>query len=111
MAQYIDKSAIVTEIEKKRRNVEKRLYINNSYSEEGNTAWERDKTLYDAYNSLLSFIDATEAKNVDLMMHTIIAECCDWLAKNTNLSHDKIEGCRNLMLTVKEEQFKTQKGK
>jgi hypothetical protein len=66
MAQYIDKSAIVTEIEKKRRNVEKRLYINNSYSEEGNTAWERDKALYEAYDSLLSFLDTTEAKNVDL---------------------------------------------
>ena len=48
-----------------------------------------------------------EVKDVSLMIHTIISECCDWLTMNTNLSHDKIEGCRNLMLTVKEEQFKT----
>ena len=51
-----------------------------------------------------------EVKEVGLIIHTIIAECCDWLAMNTNLSHDKIEECRNLMLTVKEEQFKIQKG-
>ncbi len=50
-----------------------------------------------------------EAKEIDLMIHTIIAECCDWLASYTNLSHNEIEGCRNLMLTVKEEQLKTQK--
>lgn len=37
-------------------------------------------------------------------------KCCDWLAMNTNLSHDEIESCRNLMLTVKEEQCKAQKG-
>ena len=47
-----------------------------------------------------------ETKEVDLMIHTVIAECCDWLAMNTELSHDEIEGCRNLMLTVKEEQCK-----
>ena len=50
-----------------------------------------------------------EVKEVDLMIHTIIAECCDWLAMNTNLSHDEIEGCRNLMLTVKDESLKAQK--
>ena len=49
-------------------------------------------------------------KEANLMIHTIIAECCDWLAMRTNLSHDEIEGCRNLMLTVKEEQCKAQKG-
>ena len=48
-------------------------------------------------------------KDVDLVIHTIIAECCDLLAMTTNLSHDEIEGCRNLMLTVKEEQLKVQK--
>ena len=53
---------------------------------------------------------SVELKEMDLMIHTIIAECCDWLAVNTDLNHDKIEGCRNLMLTVKDEQFKTQKG-
>ena len=51
-----------------------------------------------------------EVKEVDLIIHTIIAECCDWLIMNTNLSHNEIEGCRNLMLTVKEEQYKAQKG-
>ena len=42
-----------------------------------------------------------EVKDVDLIINTIIAECCDWLAMNTNLSNDKIEDCHNLMLTVK----------
>ena len=54
--------------------------------------------------------NSIEVKEVELMIHTIISECCDWLAMNTNLSHDEIEGCRNLMLTVKEEQLKAQKG-
>lgn len=62
----IDKDALVAEIEKRKKIVEKRLYINNSYSEEGNTAWERDKALYDAYNSLLSFLNTLEVKDVNL---------------------------------------------
>lgn len=49
-------------------------------------------------------------KNVDLIIHTIITECCDWLAICTDLSHDLIEDCRNLMLAIKDEQFKTQNG-
>ena len=66
MAQYIDKNTIIAEIEKREKIVEKRLYINNSYSEEGNTALERDKVLYDAYNSLLHFLDKLEMKEADL---------------------------------------------
>jgi hypothetical protein len=62
------------------------------------------------YKQLLNFLDTLEVKDVNLMIQTIIAECCDWLAINTNLSHDEIEACRNLMLTVKEEQCKAQKG-
>ena len=66
MIQYIPKSAIVSEIERRKKIVEKRLYINNSYSEEGNAAWKRDKALYDAYNSLLSSLDTIEGKEVEL---------------------------------------------
>lgn len=55
--ELIDKDAVVAEIEKRKKIVEKRLYSNNVYSEEGTAMWERDKVLYDAYNSLLSFID------------------------------------------------------
>ena len=51
-----------------------------------------------------------EVKDVDSIIHTIIAECCDWLAICTDLSHDLIEDCRNLMLAIKDEQFKAQKG-
>lgn len=58
----------------------------------------------------IRYKENVEVKKVDLITHTIIVECCDWLAMNTNLSHDKIEECRNLILTVKEEQFKAQKG-
>jgi len=63
------------------------------------------------YKQLIEHLNSLEVKEVDLIIHTIIAECCDWLALHTELSHDEIEGCRNLMFTVKEEQFKVQKGK
>lgn len=62
----IDKDALVAEIEKRKIIVEKRLYINNSYSKEGNAAWERDKALYDAYNSLFHFIDSIEVKELPI---------------------------------------------
>ncbi len=58
----------------------------------------------------LDNIKAQKGEEVDLIIHTNIAECCDWLAMNTNLSHDKIEECRNLMLAgvekMKEEMMK-----
>ena len=62
----IDKDALVAEIEKRLEFVEKRLKMNNSYTEEGNTAWKRDKALYDTYNFLLSFINNLEVKEMDL---------------------------------------------
>lgn len=58
----IDKDALVAEIDKYLKKVEKRLERNNSYSEEGCSAWERDKALYDSYNRTLSFIDTLEVK-------------------------------------------------
>ena len=51
-----------------------------------------------------------EVKDVDSIIHTIIEECCDWLAICTDLSPDLIEDCRDLMLAIKDEQFKVQKG-
>lgn len=102
MEQYIKKSDIVAEIE---RRLEK---IANASSENNREL----SAIYGAQQfeliNLALFINNLEVKEVVLIIHTIIAECCDWLAMNTNLSHDKIEGCRNLMLTVKEEQFKAQ---
>ena len=95
MTQYIDKAAIVAEINR----------VVNSYDPTNEITSGRY-----ALVRLRNFLDTLEVKEMDLMIHTIIAECCDWLAMNTNLSHDEIEGCRNLMLTVKEEQFKAQKG-
>lgn len=65
MAHLIDKDALVAEIEKYLKKVEKRLERNNSYSEKGCIAWERDKALYDSYNRTLSFIDTLEVKEVD----------------------------------------------
>ena len=99
MVQYIDKDALVAEIDKG---------IN------WRNDWQLDeykKGYHDALIMLKKYLSTIKVKEVDLMMHTIIAECCDWLAINTNLSHDEIEDCRNLMLTVKDEQFKVQKGK
>lgn len=97
MEQYISKSALVAEIEKIRA---KWFGINNDFADGQKVALTK----------VLSLIDTLEVKDVDSMIHTIIAECCDWLAMSTNLSHDEIEGCRNLMLTVKDEQLKAQKG-
>ena len=65
MKQYIDKSAALGEIERRKKIVEKRLYNNNSYSEEANAAWKRDKALYDAYNSLFYFLDVLEVKEIE----------------------------------------------
>lgn len=55
--EYIEKEPLINEIKRRIKLVERRLYINNSYTEEGNIAWERDKALYDNYNFFLSFID------------------------------------------------------
>lgn len=95
MAQYIDKDALLVEIDRQKIG----------YNVDGKHSIE-----YDTTRKILNIIDTLEVKEADLMIHTIIAECCDWLAMNTNLNHDEIEACRNLMLTVKEEQCKAQKG-
>lgn len=93
----IDKTALVAEIDRR---------IQFFTEESGNS----NSDIVIALFGLKSFIDTLEVKEVDSIIHTIIAECCDWLVINTNLTHDEIECCRNLMLTVKEEQFKAQKG-
>lgn len=98
MEQYISKDAIVAWIKSQIDSLERNSGCSGIFGE----------TQMAVYDKFLSFLDTTEVKEVDLIIHTIIAECCDWLAMNTNLSHDKIEGCRNLMLTVKEEHFKAQ---
>ena len=102
MTQYIDKAALVAETKRRiKTNKECMLGLRNLDYYQGKV---------DALNDTISFLDTLEVKEEDLVIHTIIAECCDWLAMTTNLSHDEIEGCRNLMLTVKEEQLKAQKG-
>ena len=105
MAQYISKSALVAEIESKRK------YAQTLGDNAINSSMQQ---FYDGMKQgcvdILSFLNTLEVKEVDLIINTIIAECCDWLATNTFLSDDEIEGCRNLMLTVKEEQYKAQKG-
>lgn len=108
MTQYIEKSALVAKIKE---------IIEDE--EESIKCFEHRKNVcelqrYNARIALLeyihSFIDNIETKDMDLIIHTIIAECCDWLAMCTDLSHDEIEECRNLMLTVKDEQLKARKG-
>ena len=94
MTRLIDKATLVAEINKRIIDAP----VNNIGHQR---VW--------AYNDVKDIIGTLEVKDVDSMIHTIIAECCDWLAMNTNLSHDEIEACRNLMLTVKEEQCKPQK--
>lgn len=103
MKQLIDKDALVAEIESLMNHF-KTCQTLNSY-EDG-----LKEGRFIGYEDALYKINSLETKEVDLIIHTIIAECCDWLVMNTNLSHDKIEDCRNFMLTVKEEQCKTGKG-
>ena len=66
MTHLINKDTLVAEIKRRLKFVEKRLKKNNSYTEEGNIAWVRDKALYDTYNSLLHFLDTIEVKSADL---------------------------------------------
>ena len=101
MAQYIDKDALVAKINELLNLEEEVSYLDKNSFNSGR--WK-------GLTITKAIIDTLEAKEVDLVIYTIIAECCDWLAMTTNLSHDEIEGCRNLMLTVKEEQLKAQKG-
>ena len=93
--QYLSKDRVVTTIER----------LQNECEEQG------DNNGVELLEKLFTKLDTLEVKKVDSIIHTIIAECCDWLSMSTNLSHDEIEGCRNLMLTVKEEQFKNKKEK
>jgi len=97
----INKSALVAEIDGLQETTmdENRNFL-SSYHE----------GIFDGLSMIVHFLDTIEMEDENLIIHTIIAECCDWLTMHTNLSHDKIEDCRNLMLTVKEEQFKAQKG-
>lgn len=98
---YIDRDALIAKIEK--------AIDSPAPSHDQQCDWE------DGYWCGLSkaecIIDTLEVKEVDLTIHTIIEECCDWLAICTDLSLDLIEDCRNLMLAVKDEQLKVQKGK
>lgn len=77
MKQYIDKSVVVVEIKR----------ILSAFE---NSDAPVDRLRASTLIGLLSFLDTLEVKDVDLIIHTIIAECCDWLAMNTNLSHDEI---------------------
>ena len=104
MAKLIDKDALVAEIEKRQRE----LCV---LSQSNDVELRKDAALQNGvYCSLLSLLDTLEVKEVDLMIHTIIAECCNWLAVHTELNHEQIEDCRNLMLTVKDEQLKAKQG-
>ena len=98
MEQYINKSAVVAEIER----IKKKECPIDTYEGRCKLLW---------FEQFLSFLDTLEVKEVELIIHTIITECCDWLAICTDLNHDLIEDCRNLMLAVKDEQLKAQKGK
>ena len=102
MEEYISKFALVVEIEKLHNECIKMAKIEDS------GYWYAK---VEAYRNVLELLSGTlEVKDMDLMIHTVIAGCCDWLCMHTNLSHDKIEDCRNLMLTIKEDQFNTQNG-
>lgn len=106
MAELIDKSAIVDEIEKLIAD-ETESIKSFEHSKNVNEV-QRSNARIGVLTHLRSLLNTLEVKEIDEMIHTIIAECCDWLASCTNLSHNEIEDCRNLMLTAKEEQLKAQ---
>lgn len=101
MPKYINKDVIVAEIEKRFDEYSSSILRHYDACTEARAS---------ELGKLLVILNTLEGKDVDSIMHTIIAECCDWLAICTDLNHDLIEDCRNLMLAVKEEQFKVQKG-
>ena len=98
----------MAEIERRKKIVEKRLYINNSYSEEGNAAWERDKALYDVYNSLLSFLDTLEVKESKLPNPRFphLNNIVDKVFGTGNLESLEYEEAEQLVLLAKEELLK-----
>ena len=59
MKQYIDKTALVAEIEK-------RLHANGAFDEFGDEAWAEDVGMCNAYKSILSFLDTLEVKDDSL---------------------------------------------
>ena len=101
MSKYINKDVIVAEIEKRFDEYSSSILRHYDACTEARAS---------ELGKLLVILNTLEGKDVDSIMHTIIAECCDWLAICTDLNHDLIEDCRNLMLAIKEEQFKVQKG-
>ena len=103
----IDKDALITEIESKIEKYTKRGEESDAKRDGYGMYWGG---VLSCLNEIRTLCDTIETKDMDSIIHTIIAECCDWLAICTDLNHDLIEDCRNLMLAVKEEQFKVEKG-
>ena len=101
MSKYINKDVIVAEIEKRFDEYSSSILRHYDACTEARAS---------ELGKLLVILNTLEGKDVDSIMHTIIAECCDWLAICTDLNHNLIEDCRNLMLVVKDEQCKMQKG-
>ena len=104
MTKLIDKDALVAEIERLKEENKPTSKPICDYIKGGIYGFDL------ALEKTLSILDTLEVKEVDLMIHTIIAECCNWLAVHTELNHEQIEDCRNLMLTVKDEQLKAKQG-
>ena len=66
----IDKSALVAEINKL-----KNISLEYGYTTEQRVIVDVGKDLI--LRRLLDYIDTIEVKEVDLIIHTVIAECCD----------------------------------
>lgn len=108
MTQYISKDDAIAEIKRRIKFVEKRLERNNSYSEKGSAAWERDKALYDAYNSLLSSLDTLEVKESKLPNPRFphLNNIVDKVFGTGNLESLEYEEAEQLVLLAKEELLK-----
>jgi len=53
--EYISKESVIKELKRKLKSVENRMLRNNSYTDEGIAAWNRDEALYKVYTDLISF--------------------------------------------------------
>ena len=106
MAHLIDKDALVAEIKEKRDRIKKGIFsIPLTGRDRAYATFE-----YEILGKIEEFLDTLEVKEADLIIHTIIAESCDWLALHAKLNNEQIECYRNLMLNIKDEQIKAQKG-
>lgn len=89
MTQYINKDALMAEIEK-------RLHANGAFDTTFDTAWAEDVGMCNAYKSILSFIDTLEVKEVNLE-----EEIANYINRHYHIKFDEtLERGNDLLTTI-----------